>query len=168
MSDTELETILYPYKHKPTKDRATLQESVWLGIWPRTVLPPEAWEAYIRQEPGCCELSAVLPSSARLIRRFMRQGLTIETTCPRRDHGKRRCGEKPDLVYDPKTETFQKAHFFVTSIGFRRSCSSKPTPTRNKPLGSTAIPVLWNTTAHAPVVHDNTKTARQDSESLRP
>src|SRR5690606_35001560 len=45
MSDTELETILYPYKHKPTKDRATLQESVWLEYMAtHGVDRQEAWE----------------------------------------------------------------------------------------------------------------------------
>ena len=52
MSDTDLEILLYPHKHKPTKSRAALEETVWLDYMAtHGVDRQEAWEAYVQMEP---------------------------------------------------------------------------------------------------------------------
>lgn len=171
MSDTELETILYPYKHKPTKDRATLQESVWLEYMAtHGVDRQEAWEAYIRQEPDAVSY----PQFCRRLRDY--QAIHASGL----DYPKRRvpgeimesdwCGEKPDIVYDPKTDTFQKAHFFVTSIGFSAKLFVKAYPNEKQAAwidGHTSALEYYGARPKV-VAPDNTKTAVKKANRYGP
>ena len=162
MSDTDLEILLYPHKHKPTKSRAALEETVWLDYMAtHGVDRQEAWEAYVQMEPDAVSY----PQFCRRLRDYEK------LHAPALDYPKRRmpgeimesdwCGEKAAIVYDRKTESFIAAHFFVTSLGFSTKLFVKAYPNEKQAAwidGHTSALEYYGALPKI-VTPDNTKTA---------
>lgn len=118
MSDSELRALLYPRNLRSGNARQELNEERWYQEILKGKDRQECWEKYISEEPDGMSYGQF----CRRIKQFSREkgdglsyakqmkpGEVMETDW---------AGETLDIVYDPTTDTFQTAHFFVSALGF--------------------------------------------------
>ena len=172
ISDGELETLLYPRKHMARHPRQELDEAHWLKR--------EAESGKTRMAVWQDEYLPANPEGLSYPRFCTRLKQYQKNTNPKLDYPKQRkagevmetdwCGEKPALIYDQETGTFQKTHIFVAALGFSQRIFARAFPDEKQVSwidGHTKALEYYGALPRI-VTPDNTKTAIKQPNRYEP